>query len=133
MSSPQERDRVSSVSDTASTLRLRRQELASKRAELEALLTAKRVPLLQLLGTMTMPQPVQVRGGDWRAGLRSANSQDCALNLSHWSPVHRALRPTPPALQIKAAADEALAKKRAALDAVRGRLQQADGRKRALQ
>jgi hypothetical protein len=53
---------VSSVSDAASALRLRRQELASKRSELEALLAARRAPLLQLLGAATLPQPVQVDG-----------------------------------------------------------------------
>ncbi|KIZ02464.1 DNA repair protein RAD50 [Monoraphidium neglectum] len=86
-----ERDRASAASDAATTLRLKRQELASKRAELATLLQAKRAPLLQLLGATQLPPP------------------------------------------IKAAAEEALSKQRAALDTAKARLQQAEGRKRALQ
>lgn len=48
------------MSDAAAALRLKRQELATKRAELDALLQAKRAPLLQLLGVTQLPPPVQV-------------------------------------------------------------------------
>lgn len=57
----QERDRASSVSDAAAALRMKRTELAGKRGELDSLLAAKRAPLLQLLNTTVLPEPVQVR------------------------------------------------------------------------
>lgn len=68
----QERDRAAAVSDAAAALRMKRGELAAKRGELDALLVAKRAPLLQLLNTTVLPEAVQVRRGPGHGARRRA-------------------------------------------------------------
>jgi hypothetical protein len=73
---PQERDRASAVGDAAAALRLKRQELASKRAELDALLTSKRAPLQQLLGTTQLPAPAGIKAAAAAAVARQRGELD---------------------------------------------------------
>ncbi|GBF92537.1 DNA repair protein [Raphidocelis subcapitata] len=71
-----ERDRASAVGDAAAALRLKRQELASKRAELDALLTSKRAPLQQLLGGAQLPPPAGIKAAADAAVARQRGELD---------------------------------------------------------